>query len=1480
MKSKILKTSLGSIIFLLLVIVAIALIHPVYTKVNRFLSSEAYRIARRLEERTGIQFEYGSLSPSILSGISIRSIRLKDSVSDTDLLFINKAAVSYRFRDFFSRNPEKAIKLVLLDGVTLEYDAVKDNSLAENLKVFFGDKSSRTVNEKETSESGKTLTLAERSVQIPFAVQLKNIRLHYSDKNNDLLVSFKNADLSSSPKIRDGVFLNISGKVDFKTDYVKTDTGRKLFSCGFDISGTLFDALDGSSFQVKLSEAGRTDYTLSRMDLLLRYSDSALSLRTMRSFLPYSFIAVADFESNIVTLDVSADSFEPLSLVKIRGARKIYSRLEGTSVSGSATAKASFSGAKEFLDSLEFSVDGECALSPRILGSQETLSGRLSFSKGVLSVLSLSCEGERISASLSGEYNVRTAQPSAVFSLERLVLGNGGTVQTEVYIDAYQNGFMFFAPQLFLGDRSLTALQFTAMPESKSLDFSFEFDDYSHEDYGQSAHVRIDGSYMREGGNVVQASVSVTDMFLDSVLETVAFFLPDKRNGDSLLSFAKYMRRYIFSDELYFTTDFKTFSFNSPYCILANSEREKELLAFSLDGSSQTVTLSGFDLQYGDQTAHATAGADFSKGLKDFNFYADLVVNSIPYGFHGSFSQNFLSISGDYDFALVSSFEKKISGSVEFSSLPAAVGKVILSASTSTSFSWDNSIGLEIGIDSFDLSEPYGTMRLRPHLAFSGSANRYGFVMSRLAYSDISSALDGSMNVVWSLNDGIFDSVNVALDAKSILSSETISLSCELRNPEKKILNTDSLKNDFYVSAQCSVQSFPVARLLTDQNSEDTISADLSVSGTFTNPFLTLSIHKASVNLAGYTASISSLAVLDDNGLTVSDTNASWGLLRLSDFSAFFDPKSFSGSLSALVSGSFLDLDFSIPLKSTFFSLSPEGNPAESFVMNISSDRMTGSFFPSEGKLDLFVSKNTGQLSVVSDGGDGFSLSVDRQGAVYAKSGNLSPLGFTVNGSVSGNQIDIDITGLNANMRKLCQTVSIPFVKFTDGYLAGAVKISGLTTDPEFTGAVTISTPEFTIPFVSKKIFRAEKVLGTAGQGHFSVKPTDFFLDKNPVKIGLDIDFDRWIVSLLDCLIQTDRSRYIPLDLTLPFVHFKGYGGFDGFHVRLTSGNVAVTGTILGERSDIEINTRSSRDETGNSNNDRFNFLVDLNLHAKNRVQILFNPILRGVIVPDNTMHIFMDTRTGEFAARGDVSLRGGEIVWLNRNFYMREGRIVFNESNGLFDPRVTVRAETRERDENNNQVTITLSAISQPLSQFSPRFSSSPAKSENEIMELLGQVMAGNSDNAASLAVAGGDYIMQATVMRSVENTLRELLNFDIFSVRTNILQNAVKRSLDRDSSDKQISFGNFFDNSAVYVGKYFGSEMYVDALMRWSYDETKAGDDDSVRGLVFQPEFGIEMDSPFVNIRLGVAPDLEAIRNNFWTPATSITLSWKHSF
>ena len=74
MKSKVLKTSIGILIFLLIAASFIAAMKPVYSKVDGAIRSCEKKIVLELEKNTGMKISYKSLSPSILSKICIKGI--------------------------------------------------------------------------------------------------------------------------------------------------------------------------------------------------------------------------------------------------------------------------------------------------------------------------------------------------------------------------------------------------------------------------------------------------------------------------------------------------------------------------------------------------------------------------------------------------------------------------------------------------------------------------------------------------------------------------------------------------------------------------------------------------------------------------------------------------------------------------------------------------------------------------------------------------------------------------------------------------------------------------------------------------------------------------------------------------------------------------------------------------------------------------------------------------------------------------------------------------------------------------------------------------------------------------------------------------------------------------------------------------------------------------------------------------------------
>lgn len=1462
-----LKTGVGATIFIFLMISTLALISPAYRRLNALLSLVEKTVVTTVGEKTGLVISYDSLSPSVLAGLNFKGIVISDAADGEKILEVNRLTLSYDFWKFFSKQPVYAIKSITINGMTIEYDAVQDASVRDRLSALIPHSDKK---EKETV----AFDTENLSFQLPFLVQLKNIALHYADQNNEGLLTLRNLALKTHFD-DDGVEIKTEGRVMLRTSLVKTEGRRSVFADSFSLSGTLLPDLEGSSATLQISGVNSADYTLTHGDFLVNLNKNHLQARTMRSVLPYSVFFDIDLSRQDFKIETSFDSFDPFSLVRIRKMSDGLKKIRGSTISGNMAMRRE-------KGELSYGLDTSLAVSKKLLGSELLLSSKVSGSSTQVTVDSFSVKGDLADIDFSGTYDIQKMLPSGTLSVNQITLPNGNIIATEFYIDPMDSGFLCFSPQLFMADRSLTALQLMVIPAEQSIDFAFECDDYSHADYDQSAHIAIDGSYLRSNNSFVQAHVSVSDLFIDSVLKLCAVFL-EKDQAETMVSLASSAENYLCTNEMYLSSDFNSFSFNAPYFLVANTKNDGDLLVFALDGSNQTIQLSSLDLQFGDFSTRATAMADFSQGFNDFTFFGDLTVNSLPYRFNGSYAEDWLSVSGDYDLAADIALGDFISGSLRFSALPVALGKTVLSFTTDTSFSWSKEAGPGVDIQRLSFEEAGGETSLNPAFSLSGEISNYGFVMSSLAYSDSYSELNGSGEIIWNINENIIDSLHVSLNMDSLLSEEKIAISADLTNPTLGETSRETLLNDFYLSCQADIQRFVLERFMPEQNVDNTASLTASVTGTLTNPFGILHLSNLSLNLAGSPFNIKGDVVLDDTGLHATEMSAKWKGISFSDLYANYNPQDFSAEAGVVLDGEILDWDFHAPVtvKTQALSQTERWGIPESFMVLLDSPAFTGTMFPSGLPVSLSLVRSPGSLYINSNEGRGISLSLFDNGSLSGTSGPDSFFRFKLNGDITDGNMNIEVLGISTNMGTLSKSITIPYVDFTDGDMSGSLKIGGIVTDPEFSGAFVIRNPEFVVPYVSPSKFRSEKVLATIVQSSLSVPQTKFTLGKGEVLVDTRIDFDRWSLGLLDSNFTTEEGEYVPVEMTYPFIHYKGDAGLD-LNLQMAPSKFAIYGNIYPQNCVVEVIPTSLETEE-DSTDFSMQIVADLNFLIGQKVQLLFNPVLRGLVTPGTPLTMYVDSYTGDFTLKGDVSLRGGEIVWLSRNFYLKEGRVQFNETNELFDPRLTVRAETRERDEDNNQVTISLTSQGQPLSTFNPRLSATPAKSEAEIMELMGQIVTADSANVGAFAMAGGDYLVQATVIRQIENALRELLNFDIFSIRTMVLQNAVKSGMSNDSDEKQTTFGNFFDNSTVYIGKYFGSSVYIDALMHWTYDDTKLSETTS-RGLVFQPEFGLEMSSPFVNIRWGIAPDIEALQTQTnlkaWVPATSITLSWKLSF
>ncbi|MDR1411859.1 MAG: translocation/assembly module TamB, partial [Spirochaetaceae bacterium] len=193
----------------------------------------------------------------------------------------------------------------------------------------------------------------------------------------------------------------------------------------------------------------------------------------------------------------------------------------------------------------------------------------------------------------------------------------------------------------------------------------------------------------------------------------------------------------------------------------------------------------------------------------------------------------------------------------------------------------------------------------------------------------------------------------------------------------------------------------------------------------------------------------------------------------------------------------------------------------------------------------------------------------------------------------------------------------------------------------------------------------------------------------------------------------------------------------------------------------------------------------------------------------------------------------------------------------------------------------------------FEARFESSPPLSQVDILSLLGQNVTDESQEegeAVNLMLSSVTDILSTAIVsqfsgvRRLERTVRDFLGLDMLSFRTQIIPNAV--TMLRNSADTGNTLGNYLDNTTVFIGKYLGSDMFLQGMLTVRYNDLA----DPGRGLnrmnnsslavgqfIFEPDISVELHSPLFDIRWSIMPlHLE----NLFISDTSFSLTWRFVF
>ncbi len=241
---------------------------------------------------------------------------------------------------------------------------------------------------------------------------------------------------------------------------------------------------------------------------------------------------------------------------------------------------------------------------------------------------------------------------------------------------------------------------------------------------------------------------------------------------------------------------------------------------------------------------------------------------------------------------------------------------------------------------------------------------------------------------------------------------------------------------------------------------------------------------------------------------------------------------------------------------------------------------------------------------------------------------------------------------------------------------------------------------------------------------------------------------------------------------------------------------------------------------------------MDMRLNFGKNNRVLYpsggDPIFTIDLQENSSVYAYMGA-DNDFSFSGDIQIRGGEIYYFQKYFYITSGSIAFDDPT-RFNPRINLRATLRDYTSSSEKVEIYLVMKDNTFDNLSPTLESSPVMELSEIMEILGQSILPSStygdvsvSSVASLVTEGFDILSRLGIvttgnpLSSLSSSLKKVFGVDSFSLHSNILNNIVADTLSSGSSTLSAQYSpmaKFLNGTTLNVGKYLTQNLYLQLM------------------------------------------------------------------
>ncbi len=1439
---------LRSILVILLIVVTLVLGGILDREIGKRMNALKAQVIAYLEQQLGKKISYESISPSLFMFLEVRDLRIYSSENENEELFrIKTLRVMYNiFTLVANPDPLACVSEINVSNTRFRLDLSRPVSPEATLlqKELLSRLASATYSFRLT---GSGVELAIESTQ--YTAIFSNLFFGLSTHNGAFAI-----DLTKGK-------LNLSGSGPGSNDV--------WVSTNLRVKGSFDPSLENASFDATLTNAASTYLELTKQTFHVTLANNIIDIAKAFDKNPLDIRLVYDILMGKVDIDFRTEGFAPLSMVKFTG--PMIGLNEWLDLSTSSHGTVTFFPATGRLDYAVFADVrvGKNPVIPRGTALSATLRGdsaRVFFEPLVVRT-------GKGGIYFNGDVVFAKYFPEGLLNIVNVQLMPGRDVSGLFSIDRTGSGMSLRGESLLVGGMGLYDLGLDLVLKQKSIEYSFAA---LFEKGNKERHIDLSGNMEIIPAFSLALGGECNGFALSSAYQ---FMTPDKDYSEAV---AEILGNYTVNTDISFSTNLKESVFKTERLTVTDAKNPDNIAVVSIQATPRDfeVNIKNFDWE----NFHATGLSKFVFSEQNrVSFTSSLIAEEIPYELHGTFEPgSSLTISGSYD--LAASFLFKKGSDAVFTARVTKFPFPVHSTDNRLFFMTFVMNGVFSNQSSWRIACPRLVLYDIPLFRLGSNTIETSFtatdgelLFSNIVYRDAISEVEGT---------GVlrYDSFDVSHSEIRLASATT---------KENYTLTIESLLKSMDVSL--AFENFPLERLgkLVIAGS---LTGGITVQGDLVAPVTNMNVRLVKGAFNGDRMTFNANAVLSRDKISLPSFSASYLDQRIDDGTGSFD----------LAEGTFT---MNAKLTSLLFNKT---------ISSLLSYKCGFDGFTGDSSLDDYLKRDFRSVLAFSGilvDGKGYpdwSLGLDRIGIMYTLKGGPEnvingrisgenglfeleisppfPIHASAHGVMDGRNIDSVIDTLWMDAKVLNVLLGEDVMKFTEGDVTGTdLSIKGIINDPDYVGRLSADDVRFKFFLASAETapFHADFEFN---QKVFSMMPVDLTVENGTVTNEYSVFYiEHWIPVRYELLYRTDAEAGLHVAYDFGAVNVDGYAigtvktSGDQRRVRV-DGDLDVTFTkiMLGSQKQ-----KTAKTATGPP----MDFDINLRFLTRKKVEFYWPsfgfPVFTCIAKPQSRLGLVYSTEKNQFSVKGIIDILRGEIFFFNRNFHLQEGNISFNETDPAnFDPRVTLRASIREFDVNNESVDIYFIAENNKLSELRPRFESVPRRSESEIYALLGGSIQDNFDSekfGVSMVLFSSEILSQFGFFLSFEQAVRNTLNLDLFSIRTQVFQNILEQGMisEENKSPETDTLGRYLDDTTITFGRYLGDDLFLMGLVHLKEitDPNQTKLNYGFFGVEPEFELVLQLPTPFFNIEWSFAPKQEHIQDLF-LPDTKIQFQWHYSY